>query len=81
MVRSIYFRFSFTARHCALEIAMIECMVVRRRLTTTQTIDRLKAETVDLVKVDYRTVKGKFNKLGLTFPFFSKVLKVLTKSN
>ena len=51
---------------------MIECMVVRRRLTTTQTIDRLKTETVDLMKVDYRTVKGKFNKLGLTFLFLVK---------
>ena len=41
------------------------------RLTTTQTIDRLKTETVDLMKADYRTVKGKFNRLDLTF-FFVK---------
>ena len=51
---------------------MIECMVVRRRLTTTQTIDRLKTETVDLMKADYRTVKGKFNRLDLTFFCFVK---------
>ena len=48
---------------------MIECMMVRSRLTTTQTIDILETETVDLMKADYRTVKGKFNKLDLTFFF------------